>query len=247
MGASSSSATGGGRGGGTEIRVLCSGAFKAAFEQLAPAFESASGHKVHAAWGSSVAGAQTSIPSRLERGEPVDVVIMAGEGLDRLIAAGRIAPGGRVDLVRSGIGVAVRSGAPRPDLSSTEAFTRALMAARSLAHSSSASGIYIKAMLQRLGVATALGDRIRQVEGEPVGRVVARGEAEIGFQQMSELLPVKGIDIVGPLPAELQHVTVFSAGLAAHAREPEAARSLVAYLKSPAAAPVIRQSGMEPA
>ena len=171
-----------------------------------------------------------------------------GEGLDKLIGAGRIVPGSRVDLARSGIGVAVRAGAPRPDLGSAEAFTRALMGAQSLAHSSSASGIYIKALLQRLGVTEALGKRIRQVEGEPVGRVVASGEAEIGFQQMSELLPVKGIDIVGPLPPELQHVTVFSAGLAAHRREcrmPPA--PLVAYLTAPAAAPIIRQSGMEPA
>lgn len=231
----------------TEINVLCSGAFKAAFEMLAQGFESASRHKLSTAWGSSVAGAATSIPNRLERGDPVDLVIMAGEGLDKLIGAGRIVPGSRVDLARSGIGVAVRAGAPRPDLGSAEAFTRALMGAQSLAHSSSASGIYIKALLQRLGVTEALGKRIRQVEGEPVGRVVARGEAEIGFQQMSELLPVKGIDIVGPLPPELQHVTVFSAGLSAHARVPDAARALVAYLTAPAAAPIIRQSGMEPA
>lgn len=241
------SATGVDKTGVTQIRVLCSGAFKAAFELLAPGFEKASGHKLDIAWGSSVAGAPTSIPNRLERGDPVDLVIMAGEGLDKLIGAGRIAAGSRVDLARSGIGVAVRAGAARPDLSSAEAFLRALRGAQSLAHSSSASGIYIKALLHRLGVTEALGDRIRQVEGEPVGRVVAREEAEIGFQQMSELLPVNGIDIVGPLPAELQHVTVFSAGLAAHAVAPEAARALVTYLTAPAAAPSIRQSGMEPA
>ena len=231
----------------TEIRVLCSGAFRPAFEVLAPAFESASGHKLAIAWGSSVAGAPTSIPNRLERGDPVDLVIMAGEGVDKLIGMGRITAGSRVDLARSGIGVAVRAGAARPDLSSADAFTRALLGAQTLAHSSSASGIYIQALLQRLGVTAALGDRIRQVEGEPVGRVVARGEAEIGFQQMSELIPVEGIDIVGPLPAKLQHVTVFSAGLAAHARESDAARALVAYLTAPAAASVIRESGMEPA
>jgi molybdate transport system substrate-binding protein len=247
MAEANTSAAGGDNTGVPEIRVLCSGAFKAAFEMLAPGFERASGHRLNTAWGSSVAGAPTSIPNRLERGDPVDLVIMAGEGVDKLIRAGRIGVGSRVDLARSGIGVAVRAGAARPDLGSAESFIRALSGAQSLAHSSSASGIYIKALLQRLGVTKALGDRIRQVEGEPVGRVVARGEAEIGFQQMSELLPVKGIDIVGPLPAELQHVTVFSAGLAAHALEPEAARALVAYLTAPAAAPIIRQSGMEPA
>ena len=114
-------------------------------------------------------------------------------------------------------------------------------------HSSSASGIYLKGLFQRLGLYDTLGDRIRQVEGEPVGSVVARGEAEIGFQQVSELLPVPGIDFVGPLPPELQHETVFAAGIAAGAREPDAARALIAYLTAPAAAPIIRASGMEPA
>jgi molybdate transport system substrate-binding protein len=231
----------------TEIRVFASGAFKAAYLALVPAFKSASGHRVVTAWGSSVAGAPTSIPARLAAGEPVDLVIMAGEGLDRLIGEGRIVAGSRVDLARSGIGVAVRAGAPRPDLSTADALIRAIGRAKSVAHSSSASGVYLKGLFQRLGLTETLGDRIRQVEGEPVGAVVARGEAEIGFQQVSELLPVPGIDFVGPLPPELQHYTVFSAGIAAHAREPDAARALVAHLTAPAAAPIIRQSGMEPA
>jgi molybdate transport system substrate-binding protein len=230
-----------------EIKVLCSGAFRPAYLELVPPFERETGHKVVTAWGSSVAGAATSIPNRLERGEPVDLVIMAGSGLDKLIAAGLIAAGSRVDLAGSGVGVAVRAGAPRPDLSSAETLTRALLAARSIAYSSSASGIYVKALLERLGVAAAAGDRIRQVEGEPVGRVVARGEAEIGFQQISELLPVAGIDYVGPLPAEIQEITMFSAGIAAAAEEVAGAKALVGWLTSPAAAPVIRKSGMVPA
>jgi molybdate transport system substrate-binding protein len=231
----------------SEINVLCSGAFRPAYLELVPGFERATGHKVVTAWGSSVAGAATSIPNRLERGEPVDLVIMAGSALDRLIAAGRIAAGSRVDLAGSGIGVAVRAGAPRPDLATAGTLTRALLQAGSVAHSSSASGVYIKGLLQRLGVAAALGERIRQVEGEPVGRVVARGEAELGFQQVSELLPVEGIDYVGPLPAEVQEITMFSAGIAAGAKQVEAARELVGWLTAPAAAPIIRQSGMEPA
>ena len=194
-----------------------------------------------------MAGAPTSIPARLAAGEPVDLVIMAGAGLDRLIGEGRIAAGSRVDLARSGIGVAVRAGAARPDLSSGDALIRAITQAKSVAHSSSASGVYLKGLFQRLGLTDALGDRIRQVEGEPVGAVVARGEVEIGFQQVSELLPVAGIDFVGPLPPELQHETVFAAGIAAAAREPDAARALIAYLTAPAAAPIIRASGMEPA
>jgi molybdate transport system substrate-binding protein len=230
----------------TEIKVLCSGAFKAAFLVLAPEFERASGHKIATAWGSSVAGAPTSIPNRLAAGEPVDLLIMAADGVDQLITQGLVAPGSRVDLVRCGIGVAVRAGAPRPDLRSADALLRELHQAKSIAHSSSASGIYLKSLFQRLGLSEALGDRIRQIEGEPVGAVVARGDAQIGFQQVSELLPIAGIDYVGPLPSELQHLTVFSAGIAAHAREPEAAKALIAFLTAPAAAPLIRQSGMEP-
>jgi molybdate transport system substrate-binding protein len=131
-------------------------------------------------------------------------------------------------------------------LRSADALLRELHQAKSIAHSSSASGIYLKSLFQRLGLSEALGDRIRQIEGEPVGAVVARGDAQIGFQQVSELLPIAGIDYVGPLPSELQHLTVFSAGIAAHAREPEAAKALIAFLTAPAAAPLIRQSGMEP-
>ena len=231
----------------SEIRVFASGGFKAAYMALVPGFESASGRKVLTAWGSSVAGAPTSIPARLAAREPVDLIIMAGDGLDRLIADSKVVAGSRVDLARSGIGVAVRAGAPRPDLSSVDTFMRALRQAKSVAHSSSASGIYLKGLFQRLGLYDTLGDRIRQVEGEPVGSVVARGEAEIGFQQVSELLPVPGIDYVGPLPPEIQQFTVFAAGIAAHAREPDGARALVAFLTAPAAAPIIRQSGMEPA
>jgi len=231
---------------GAEIKVFCSGAFKAAYLALVPGFERATGHKVTTAWGSSVAGSATSIPDRLARGEPVDAVIMAADRLDRLIGEGKIAAGSRVDLARSGIGIAVRAGARRPDITTAETLTGALLQASSIAHSSSASGIYMKDLLRRLGVSPALGDRIRQVEGEPVGRVVARGEAEIGFQQVSELLPVAGIDYVGPLPPEIQEITVFAAGIATAARERDAAQALIRYLRSPEAAPLIRRSGMEP-
>jgi molybdate transport system substrate-binding protein len=230
-----------------EIKVFASGGFKAAYLALVPGFERASGRKVLTAWGSSVAGAATSIPNRLAAGEPVDLVIMAGDALDKLIERGLVASGSRVDLARSGIGVAMRAGAPRPDLSSVDTFMRALRRAKSVAHSSSASGIYLRGLFQRLGLYDTLGDRIRQIEGEPVGAVVARGEAEIGFQQVSELLPVPGIDYVGPLPPDVQQFTVFAAGIATHAREPDGTRALIAFLTAPAAAPIIRRSGMEPA
>jgi molybdate transport system substrate-binding protein len=229
-----------------EINVFASGGFKAAYLALVPGFESACGRKVRTAWGSSVAGAPTSIPNRLAAGEPVDLVIMAGDALDKLIERGLVASGSRVDLARSGIGVAVRAGAPRPDLSSVDTFMRALRQAKSVAHSSSASGIYLRGLFQRLGLYDTLGDRIRQIEGEPVGAVVARGEAEIGFQQISELLPVPGVELVGPLPPEVQRVTVFAAGVAVGAKEPYAAGALIKFLASPAAAAAITKSALEP-
>ena len=227
-----------------EIRAVCSGGFKAALLALVPAFEQKTGHKVAIEWGSSLGNAPTSIPSRLQRGDPLDLVILSGDALDGLIAQGRIVAGSRVDLARSGIGVAVRAGARRPDIGSVDAFKRALLQARSIAHSSSASGVYLKSLFQRLGIAAELAPKIRQIEGEPVGQVVARGEAEIGFQQVSELLPVAGIDYVGPLPADIQEITVFAAGIPVGASQ--AAQALVSFLTSPAAAPVIRECGMEP-
>ena len=168
-----------------EIRVASSGGFKAAYLALVALFESATGRKVHSEWGSSLGNAPTSIPSRLRRGDPLDLVILSGDALDGLMREGRIIAGSRVDLARSGIGVAVRAGAPRPDIGSVDAFRRALLEARSIAHSSSASGVYLKGLLQRLGLAAALAPKIRQVEGEPVGQIVARGDAEIGLQQVS--------------------------------------------------------------
>jgi len=229
-----------------DIKVASSGGFKAALLALVPVFERASGHKVATEWGSSLGNAPTSIPSRLRRGDLLDLVILSADSLERLIAEGKIAAGSRVDLARSGIGVAVRAGAPKPDIGSVDAFKRALREARSIAHSSSASGVYLKDLLQRLGLAAALALKIRQVEGEPVGQVVARGEAEIGLQQVSELIPVAGIAYVGPLPAEIQEITVFAAGIPVGAKHPDAARALVGFLTSPAAAAIIRKCGMEP-
>jgi len=229
-----------------EIRVASSGGFKAAYLALVPAFESTTGFKVRTEWGSSLGNAATSIPSRLRRGDPLDLVILSGDALDGLMAQGWIVAGSRVDLARSGIGVAVRAGASRPDIGTVDAFKRALLQARSIAHSSSASGVYLGSLLERLGIAAELAPKIRKVEGEPVGQVVARGEAEIGFQQVSELLPVAGTDYVGPLPAEIQEVTTFAAGIPVDAPRPEAARALVSFLTSPAAAPIISTCGMEP-
>jgi molybdate transport system substrate-binding protein len=213
-----------------------------------PQFEKAAGQTVVTAFGASMGSAPDSIPSRLQRGEPVDVVILAAPQLDALIAQGQVAAGSRVDLVRSAIGAAVRAGAPRPDISSLEAFKRTLLQARSIAYSASASGAYLSTELfQRLGIADALRAKSQRIESERVGTVVARGDAELGFQQISELLPVPGIDYLGPLPPGAQRVTIFSAGVATGARDPEAARVLIQFLASPSALAAIRKSGLEPA
>ncbi len=230
-----------------EIRVVSSGGFAAAFRALAPAFERATGHTLVTGWGPSMGQTVDAVPARLARGEPIDVLIMVGDALGQLVEQGTVAADSRADLARSGIGVVVRAGAPRPDIGSADAVRRALLAAKSIAYSDSASGVYIeREMLPRLGIADQLVGRARMIPAEPVGAVVARGEAEIGFQQISELRPIRGIDLVGPLPPGLQRVTVFSAGALARSREPDAARALIRFLASPAAAGAIVDSGMEP-
>ncbi len=222
------------------IKVMASAAFKEAYLELVPQFERATGHKVSNLWVPSV-----QMMSRLKGGETVDVVILSAASLDELTNAGIIAS--RVDLARSGVGMAVRSGAPKPDISSAEALKRAVLAAKSVVYSTGPSGIYLAGLFQRMGIEDQVKPKLKQVQGEPAGASVARGEAEIGFQQMSELLPVPGIDIVAPLPPDAQQITTFSAGLHARAQEPEAAKALVKFLTAPAAGPIIRKKGMEPA
>jgi molybdate transport system substrate-binding protein len=230
-----------------EIKVMISGGFSAAYKQLVPQFESMTGHKVETAYGPSMGDTPQAIPNRLERGEHADVVIMAGSAVDALIKKGKVAANGRFDLAESIIGAAVREGAPRPDIGSVEAFKKALLNAKSIAYSDSASGVYISSELfQRLGILDQVKDKARMIPAEPVGKVVARGEAELGFQQISELKPVEGIVIVGPLPQELQRITIFAAGLTADAKEPEAAKALIAFLSSDQAAGAVRMSGMMP-
>jgi molybdate transport system substrate-binding protein len=233
--------------GAAEIRVMISGGFSAAYLELLPEFERATGHTVVTARGASMGTAPNSIPSRLQRGEPVDVFVMVGDALEGLIKQGKVAAGTRVDLARSSIGVAVRAGSPKPDIGSVDAFKRAMLDAKSLAYSSSASGVYLSTELfPRLGIADQVKGKSRMIGSEPVGAAVARGEAEIALQQISELLPVPGLDFVGPLPAEIQKITVFSAGIAAGTKEPDAARVLIKFLASPAAASAISKSALEP-
>jgi molybdate transport system substrate-binding protein len=230
-----------------QIKVLMSGAFTAAFTELAPEFERTTGSRIVTASGGSMGDSPDTIPNRLARGEAADIVILAASALDDLIAHGRVVAGSRVDLARSAIGMAVRSGAPKPDISTVEALKRTLLQAKSIAYSSSASGVYLSGELfPALGIAGEIAAKSRRIESGPVGAAVARGDAELGFQQISELRPVSGIEIVGPLPPGAQRMTIFSAGIVAGAPQPDAARRLIAYLSSPAAGPAIRKSGMDP-
>src|SRR5262245_23969083 len=192
-------------------------------------------------------GAQDSIPVRLGRGEPVDVVIVIESAFEPLIQAGHIVSRSRVPLARSVIGIAVRKGAPKPDISSVAALKQTLLQAKSIAYSASASGTYVSTELfARLGVADQVKGKAKRIESERVGAVVARGDAEIGFQQVSELLPIDGIEYLGPLPSEVQQVSVVAAGIAAKANAPAAARALIDFLASPAAAATIHKTGLEP-
>ncbi len=230
-----------------EIHVMISGGLSAAYNALVPEFEKTSGNKVITAYGPSMGTTQNAIPVRLARGEPADVLILVGYALDDLIKQGKAVPGSRVDVVNSKIGVAVKAGSPKPDISSADALRRALLAAKSVAYSDSASGVYVSTeMFEKLGISDAMKDKAKKIPATPVAEIVARGEAEIGFQQISELKPVAGIDIVGPLPDELQKVTVFSAGIAVDSKEPEAGKALINFLASPAARAAIVNSGLEP-
>jgi molybdate transport system substrate-binding protein len=230
-----------------EIRVIISGGLTAAFNTLVPEYERQTGNKVLVAYGPSMGTTVNAIPVRLERGEPADVLIMVGYALGDLITKGKVIANSRVDLVKSPIGVAVKAGAARPDLSSAEALRRALLAAKSVAYSDSASGVYVSTeMFKKLGIEEEMKTKAKMIPATPVGEIVAKGEAEIGFQQISELKPVAGIDIVGPVPDDLQKITIFSAGIATVAKEPEAGKTLIRFLGSAAAHDTIVGSGLDP-
>ncbi|MGJ4887595.1 substrate-binding domain-containing protein [Bradyrhizobium sp. HKCCYLRH3099] len=230
-----------------EVHVMISGGMTAAFKALVPEFERRSGHNVTIAYGPSMGTTANAIPVRLDRGEPADVLIMVGYALSDLTTKGKVVPDSHADLANSPIGVAVKSGTPHPDISNADAVKRMLVAAKTIAYSDSASGVYVSTeMFDKLGIKDEMKGKARMIPATPVGEIVAQGEAEIGFQQISELKPVHGIDIVGPLPAGLQKITVFSAGIATNAKEPEAGKALIHFLGSPDARKVIAESGLDP-
>jgi len=226
--------------GAAEIKVIASNAVREPYRELVPIIEKSTGHKVTIDWGGTV-----DIVKRVAGGEIADIVIIPAARIDDFVAQGRLVS--RVDLARSGVGVAVRAGALRPDISSAAALRSALLDAKSIVLSSGPSSVYLPTLFQKMGIADELKPKIIQIgPGLPVGETVARGEGEIGFTQMSELMSVKGIDYLGPLPAEVQFITVFSAGVHAAAPAPEAARALLKFLTAPEAAPVLKLHGMEP-
>jgi molybdate transport system substrate-binding protein len=230
-----------------DIRVITSGAFTEAYKQLIPMYEQASGHKVISAFGASVGKAPDAIPSRFERGEKFDVVILSEGGLQDLMKEGKLIEGSRVDLARSQIGVAVRKGTPKPDISTVAALKQTLLNAKSIAYSASASGTYLSTELfPKLGVAEQLKTTAKRIFSERVGAVVARGDAELGFQQVSELIYFKELDFVGTLPDEVQQTIFFSAAQVKGSTETEAAKHLIRFLSSAAVAPLVRATGLDP-
>jgi molybdate transport system substrate-binding protein len=231
-----------------EVRVVSSGGFAPALKSLAAPFEKATGHHLVLQWGPSMGETPNAIPNRLQRGEPIDVVIMVGSALDRLVEQGKVVPGSRKLLARSRIGLAVKAGAPRPDISTVQALKEALLQARSIAYSDSASGVFLtRVLFPRLGIAEQLKDKARMIPADPVGESVARGEFELGFQQISELKAVAGIDLVGPLPAEANDVTLYTAALVKGAMSAQAGQALIAFLASPSATAAINGTGLEAA
>ena len=234
-----------------DVNVMISAGFYGVYAELGPAFERASGHRLVTTRGPSMGDSPEAIPTRLARGEAADVVILDGGAADELGKRGLVQADSKTELARSLIGMVVRAGAARPDIGSVEAFRNTLLAAQSIAYSDSGSGTYLStALFPKLGLWEQIAGKSRKVRGppsgEPVAAVVARGEAEIGFQQVSELIHVPGITFVGTLPAEVQPTTFFAGALTASVRQPEAARALIRFLASPEAAPVISKAGLMP-
>ncbi len=211
--------------------------------ELSTAFEGQTGQAVAI---ESVGGVDAA--RRVQAGEVFDAVMLASDAIDKLIASGHAVQGSRVDLVRSGVAVAVRAGAPVPDIASEEAVRAAVLAAPSISYSTGPSGVALTRLFERWGIAEAIAPRMVQAPpGVPVGSLVARGDVALGFQQLSELIHLQGITLVGALPEAIQIITTFSGAVAATARQPEAARALLAFMAAPAAADAKRRQGMEPA
>jgi molybdate transport system substrate-binding protein len=226
-----------------EIKVASTQATEEAYKELVAQFEKASGHKVTTYFSGTL-----NVQKRLADGEPFDLIIMAAPAIDDQIKLGKAVAGSRVDFAQSGTGLAVKKGAAKPDISSVDAFKKALLATKSIGYSTGPSGVYMLGVFEKLGIADQVKAKLKQTpSGVFVGTLIATGETEIGFQQISELVHFDGIDYVGPLPGDLQRMTMFSTGIHAGAKQAEAARALVKFITAPAAASVIKKHGLEPA
>jgi len=225
-----------------EVKVIAANAVKEAYLEIVSAFEKASGHKVTTIWTGTV-----NATKRVSDGEVVDIVIIDGSNIDKLILEGKLAAGSRADVAKSGVGVAVRAGLPKPDISSREAVKQAVLAAKSVAYSSGPSGFYLADLFEKMGIADQIKDKVKQpASGVQVAELVARGDADLGFQQVSELVHAKGVDYLGPLSADIQNIMIYAAGLHTAAPTPDAAKALVKFLTAPEAGPIIKKIGMEP-
>jgi molybdate transport system substrate-binding protein len=227
-----------------EIKVISSNALKTTLEQLAPAFEKTTEHKLAFTWGAAV-----PLKAEIENGATFELAVLTSAAIDDLIRQGKLVAATRAALANSGAGVAVRKGAQKPDISTVDAFKNALINAKTVAYvEQGGTGIYLKALLQRLGIADALKDKLKLLPPEnPAANAIANGEAEIGMTQISEILPYAGAELVGPFPKEIQLTTSFAAAVGTNARQSEAANALIKFLTAPSAAPVFKAKGLEPA
>jgi molybdate transport system substrate-binding protein len=231
----------------TEVRLIATTALKTSIDELTPEFERTSGHRLDASYGPS-----TRIAKQAAEGEPNDVTIVTGDGIEDLTTRGRIVPGTRADIARSAMGLAVQKGAPKPDISTAEKFKEAMLTAKSLGMSNpvggGASGAILARAFERLGIVEQMTPKLVFGPGGPaglIGNFLVRKEVEIGIQQMPELMAVPGIDIVGPLPPGIQQVSVFSAGISTAAKNADGGKALIAFLGTPGAVAVIKSRGME--
>jgi molybdate transport system substrate-binding protein len=226
-----------------DINVISTQATEEAYKDLVAQFEKATGHQVKTSFSGTL-----NVQKKLADGELYDMIIMAGPAIDEQIKLGKAVAGSRIDLAKSGTGLAVRKGAAKPDIASTDGFKKTLLNAKSIGYSTGPSGVYMLSVFEKLGIADQVKGKLRQTpSGVFVGTLIANGDAEVGFQQISELVHFAGIDYVGPLPGDLQRMTMFSTGIHSGAKQADPAKALVKFLTAPAAAPVIRKHGLEPA
>ncbi|MGE7418298.1 substrate-binding domain-containing protein [Methylobacterium tarhaniae] len=230
-----------------EIHVLVSGAFTGAFKTIAPRFETETGHSLSLSWGPSFGTTKDALPVRIAAGQPADVLLIVSGSLDKLVSEGRFTPASRTDVVRSHIGVGVKAGAAKPPIGTVAELRDTLLAAPSIGYSEGASGVFVSTeLVKRLGIADRIARKMHKVTGELVGDAIARGEVALGIQQVSELRTVAGVDLVGPVPDEVQNVSTMTAAISTGAKDQQAARAFVAFLATPEAREALERSGLDP-